>query len=1170
MVSLAVVIIASVVSALLFCPAPAHARESFLLATFDIHPVEATDSALNGTANMVNVGHLSLTRVGLTAPLSVAVPLTGIFAGVVSDSLPLLMTPKDAVEYLELTVGIVDGNGEALSDMYIYAVLVVGPDAPTTYVLSTSIDEFASAVETITVTQPSFAAGLNASRTVAVAMNATWHIRAASLPTGTPVVVRLAAASAPRNGTSPDAWFGLANHASLGRMAVYAAPATCGGGASCRHGSTSPSAWSADDSFIVYREPWQCQVVTSAGGPHGWTQRHNCTCDCYTDPLADVSTYNACDEASKAHPYAGIVCPLKGTVSDGAGVAMYDACDTIDGDLVINFPSPMHAVFPRVRRVIGRLEIKYTSQGTTSLPMLEQVVGLRVAGSQTTRFDAPRLRDVCAGSIMFSGAAVSEVRLAMLGRRPIESLDVYATTTSIAVDLGSLMGGPEGIVATSPTPYVVRMQAVSSHRITGVVGLSALQRVLPAPGTDSSVILAQLMVPADALAPLRDVEIGGEEGEGQTIRLQISYNDFGAGGVLELNGIRDVLEVVVVGNTGLSALRMPRLCGASWGRLDVSSNGDLAEVDLGSVGGGPRILDCVTSVCLHLQGTVTTSLDHVRGVGRVQHILGPAAGDGSLLLKYVGADVFTTAIPNATYGTGMRSLHMDISNSALPAVVRFAGVTELRGLSVTSTSGVVSLAFPNLAGDEMGTTRIMNNDDLTDVDLGSVGGGPLRFHSTSYTILELAGKSPAVALSTISGLWRTTTIETSGRANAAVTLKNWRVMTFPAPLLAATYGNDSSAVQLKVAGVEITGGGEVVFSGVTGIEYLSVTYCSGVSAWRFPNLATAVMKQIDIASNLDAHTLDLGSVSGGPRAIVTPPSAYDQVAIRLSGHTNSHLTTILGLEEVTLISCDPAGGSNPCSVVFQNVGVLPVNLMWHLTTYGQSGTPVDLIMMGLRLTVPTEAAFPNVSVVSYMKVTTSDNLTALLLPNWNASEAEAVVAYANNDLHTVDFGSVGGGPAMLTGHVSDNYYVVRVAGASSQPIETFLGMSNLATIRSYASKNNLLHFENLGTGASAAVQSILGGVVLGTGGESVRLSLQSNAFVELRLANVTALSTLDVSSNMMLSLLKFPAMPAYGITGDVFVRNNPALPDGCATDLQPLTLGTLTQFGNLGGTSCPV
>eukprot|EP01013_Petalomonas_cantuscygni_P010205 TRINITY_DN2322_c1_g2_i1.p1 TRINITY_DN2322_c1_g2~~TRINITY_DN2322_c1_g2_i1.p1 ORF type:complete len:1181 (+),score=332.00 TRINITY_DN2322_c1_g2_i1:115-3657(+) len=1154
------------------------ASQAYLVATVDLHLADGTVDVVNGTAEIAGAGPVTMSRFGLMAPSSAATesPLYGMVTG---TGFPELVPtePKDATSYMEISFTVPAGG--PFGGVYVYATVAAGPDAPTTYGVSSSIDGFKTVSDTFTVPQSDDTG--NTSQPV-VASNETMYIRTdAALPEGSVLTVRITAATAPRNAMSPHAWLGLANHAALGRVMIYTAPYRCSlgtdNGHGCVHGQRALRSWTAHTvtqdgmgSHHVatgFREhhvygSYEC---TQTEAPNSMDVLTQCRCYCYAEPLDGPSPYDACDDASKSLPYAGTVCTSTGKVTSAAEAAAYDACDTIDGDLTIELNPVATAAFPRVRRVIGKVVVTSSSKGNVSLPLLEHCHGIQVTGFNTVGFEMPRLRDMCGGGISFTSTQVSALRLPMLGRRAIGHLELVAQYANLSVDIGSVMGGPEAVLGSSTTTDLLRLDGTVSYHITSLAGLSALQRVLSAPGVDSTVKIS-FLVSEDVLMPLRDVEIGGEEGQGREVKFKFIDNDFSSSsdGVVELNGLRAVSEYTIDTNDGVLSFRTPRVCGTSWRLLLVQNNPVLSEVDIGSVSGGPLSVDCAVSSCLTLHGSsLSARLERVGGLTRLREVSGTSSGNGVLLVSFVGADAFTSGLMNAAYGTGTRDFQFTLTHSTLPATLSFPGVVELRELKVSLNDGATSLRFPNLAGDEMGSTDISRNTDLTHVDLGSVGGGPLRFHTTSTTLFKLTGQSPAY-ITSLEGLGQTKAFVAGSSSYGQVTFERLSMSAFPAPLLAATYGGSPKGIHLSVQSVDVTGGGEVVFGGTMDLPKLYVRSCSGAAAWRFPNLATTTMEMLYFDNNADAHTADFGSISGGPRAIVGGSGNV----LFLGGSSGTYLSTILGLDQVEAVSCDPTGTSSWCTITLQYLKTVPMSLLTHMTTHGQTGTPIRLVFRTTSMSSPMEVALPNVTRLDFLDFQNNGGVTALRLPNWNAMEARFIYVYENDDLHTADLGSVGGGPAALVGY-SSYQYVLWVTGASLRTLDAVVGLSNLVTIQSYATRNNKVFVSRLGANSSAFMQDLFNNATFGPGTSSVALDVRYTEITELRMAGVTALSALHVQDNPQLAVLKFPAMPADGITGSSTVINNDVLPDGCAIGIDPLTAGAFSQFGNVMSTACP-
>eukprot|EP01013_Petalomonas_cantuscygni_P005410 TRINITY_DN159_c0_g1_i1.p1 TRINITY_DN159_c0_g1~~TRINITY_DN159_c0_g1_i1.p1 ORF type:complete len:724 (+),score=134.47 TRINITY_DN159_c0_g1_i1:194-2365(+) len=257
-------------------------KKAILLTTFDFRYVTESVEAVNGTAERSGVGPgLRIARVGgLAAPLpgAAAAQLAGMFS---AGGFPALVSgsPGDATAYLEITIPVTDGSQYV--DIFLYMAVAAGPDAPATYAVSSSVDGFASVADTFTA--PRSEAG-NVTADVSV------HLATGALAANgeSVVTVRVTAATAPTNATSPGAWLGILNHALLRRMAVYTSPRACvsAQGTECAHGTRSLDAWTYPGHLVFALEPWRCDTFQEPDGPDGRTIRRSCRCDCFLSPAA--------------------------------------------------------------------------------------------------------------------------------------------------------------------------------------------------------------------------------------------------------------------------------------------------------------------------------------------------------------------------------------------------------------------------------------------------------------------------------------------------------------------------------------------------------------------------------------------------------------------------------------------------------------------------------------------------------------------------------------------------------------------------------------------------------------------------------------------------------------------------------------------------------------------
>eukprot|EP01013_Petalomonas_cantuscygni_P044202 TRINITY_DN87_c0_g1_i1.p1 TRINITY_DN87_c0_g1~~TRINITY_DN87_c0_g1_i1.p1 ORF type:complete len:1149 (+),score=290.20 TRINITY_DN87_c0_g1_i1:149-3595(+) len=1130
-------------------------RSADLVGVLDLHGADVSTGDWNAV-NQTGVDTLRISRVGLSPP---SVPIFGALSAAGFHDTAPASSPVNAVQYFELVANF-SLPPDDRSDVFVYASVLRGRDAPALFTVSSSVDGYASVISWL-----NFSADGDG-HPVTYATEVMLHVPTGGKLPGGGVIIRIAPATASANASSPSTYFALANSVRAGRVAVYTAPAWCPRGSrdACRHGAVALSSvvhGSRRDQVVTGEcdhgslGTYDCAAATDAP-----ELKVKCSCNCYRDPFADGSVaYDACDDASAgSHAYAGESC-AGATVTTAGGAAAFDACDTVIGALTVSLASAGAVTFPRVRRITGQLIL---SGATTSaaFPYLETVGGgVAATGAALTAADLSRVRDIC-GKVLAWDSPAASVAVPMLGTRLAAAVRVKTTAADAGVDIGSVGGGPVELTGDN-TGVLVLSADPPAALIARVTGLGALRRVRSRVGQRDEV---QFVGVSGTLEFLGVVDFGGEESEGRAVAFELQSCVL-ASAEVSVPYLRAVASLGVRYNDGIVAFHAPRVCGTSLKFLYVDTNAGMHTADLGSLGGGPLAVESGASDAIRLRGASNADrLTTILGLTRLQRVASRSGTVDGVRLSYLGADAWPRGVRDATWGVGSERLQLGITWCDFPATLVFPGVVEVESLSVTACAGTgAAFAFPHLAGTEMKQLAIYNNPGVTALDIGSVGGGPQVVRGTATNPLYISGASSAPVTSLV-GLTRLARIESGAGADRTARYAYLRLPELPATIMTAAYGTGSSRMNLFLQGIELTGSGDVTFSGATDVSALSVRNCIGIRAVRLPHLATDTFSSLVLISNVGLHTLDLGSVAGGPRAF-TPASGSSSL-IDVRNDPLSRVSSWVGLGRVESVGCSPAGAA-PCAILFQYADGLPPDFFSHITNLGGALARPTLRIRHSSFASPVDVDMANVTDMEWLEVQSSTNLTALRVPNLNTTAMGAILIADNGELVHADLGSAGGGPETLTG-TNDHTTVLEIGSTIPRVLDNVTGLDRLRRIASRPSQQGPVIFRLLGPN-TVGLATTLGAVEFGTGTEAVALTVEHTPFPVLRFAAAAQLHSLTVTENAALTQLRFDAMPADGIVQTVTVTNNAALPEACALAPDPFTPVPLVQSGNNPSGTCP-
>eukprot|EP01013_Petalomonas_cantuscygni_P001720 TRINITY_DN1174_c0_g1_i5.p1 TRINITY_DN1174_c0_g1~~TRINITY_DN1174_c0_g1_i5.p1 ORF type:complete len:1154 (+),score=316.21 TRINITY_DN1174_c0_g1_i5:65-3526(+) len=1122
------------------CCAFSHASHHEL-ASFDLHSLSSSDSFISGNVT-AGVGSATFSRSNIS-------DVTALFGGLGGGNFSMSSPPSPAVDtkYFELALNDVALNDVA--DLYIFFAAVRGTGAPASLAITSSMDGFTTVINTLDL--PS--TGLT---------DVVVHVPTKG-PVPSSIVVRFTAAgAAPSSGDGSHVAF--KNHMGLSRGFVYAAPLHCpeGSADACQHGSYAYSSWVPETRMSMTGQrnrgrfgTWVCELTEVSGGSR-FPLRNDCQCNCYTPPVA---TYDPCGGTSLSHEYAGVTCS-GGTVSSAGDVSAKSHCDTFNSPLTIAFPGGT-AVFPRLRRIHGTLTIEGTTVGV-EMPMLEIVQGLDITATTLTQLELPRLQDVCGGEMTVTGTSLAEVALPSLGPRSVSTVVIRGGVPLRTVDIGRIGGGPRALTGAFVPPTVLEISGQSaSNRVTEVKGFTALETVRSYPGSKDQVKFQALADQAAQLDWLGDASIGGEEGEGYDVEVLLSILE--VNGNVTVRGLRCVTYVSITSVNNAVGVFLPNVQGSSWRRLFVQSNSGtpkLEVLDLGSVSGGPLAIEAtLDSSFLTIVGSNPRLA--IQGMTRLQRIAGRSGQGNKVDLRNLNG--LPAGFRNAQYDAGLYKVTLSLSWCDLPALVEFPGMLQMAGITISSCPGMTSLSFPNLAGTTY-NIAVSGNADLATLDFGSISGGPTTIRGTgaSNTYALYVGGTSTQSITSVTGLTNLAVIDSD--ANKGAEVKYMYLTAIPPVLLNCAYGTGANAVALTLNNNVLDVMGEIVFPSITSLVQLDFFSNDRVTAIRVPNLAGET-RFISVYSNEDLHTVDVGSISGGPTRLVGLTSASNYIVLRLWGDSASRrISTLLGFDNIVEMSCGAA--ATLCSLTWMNLDDFPSSFL--SASYAAVG-PSPYVSMSECTFAPSMAlTFVGLTHAKTIDIHDLSGATAIGFPNLGASPVDYIDLYDNPGVTSVDLGSSGGGPASLTGRMWTTRHVLRIQGSSGNVIETVTGLTNLMSIASMANYANIVKVEFVGA-TSSDLSAALQRTTYGTGVTKCALSIKEVPWTSLIFAAATELSSLVIDDLPALTDLKFPMIGVNGIAGLSLIGDSPNLPDGCASDIAPKVAGTLTSSGLKAATACP-
>eukprot|EP01013_Petalomonas_cantuscygni_P043960 TRINITY_DN861_c0_g1_i10.p1 TRINITY_DN861_c0_g1~~TRINITY_DN861_c0_g1_i10.p1 ORF type:complete len:617 (+),score=147.32 TRINITY_DN861_c0_g1_i10:55-1851(+) len=542
-------------------------------------------------------------------------------------------------------------------------------------------------------------------------------------------------------------------------------------------------------------------------------------------------------------------------------------CDTYAGDLTVHAPN-VH--LPRLSRVAGRLVV-LDGAVAVALPALRWVRGLRVEAVGLVTLDLSALEDVCGGDVDVHGcAALPAFHLPRLGGAVAGTIAVTENGDGLAaVDLGSLGGGPRALVGTpgrAAAPLVTGFPAVvplifgvqgTETTLVRLTGMTALQRVESAPGERMLVQLESVRM-ASFPVGLQQAEYGnGSRGVG----IMMFAVAFDSPTTVELLSVGDLVYVAVLKSTHITRFAMPHWTTTEpVSLIAVDLCPHLAEVDLGSVGGGPVII--ANPFLPEMNGLVlsrwTPFAMSVRGLTALREVRGYVGHPGTRVdLKGLAGPIPPT-LWNATYSAGAERLLIQIRESELPPVVVMPGVTDFEQFRAFGNRGAGTISLPNVGPVSVTALDFHDNEDLREVEVGTVGGGPVEVamhrDRSDDDIPQLEGLVfvglPSAPLTRIAGFGLLESIRQVPPASPStdgepfVSLAYLQVPSLPEGLFSAAFGVGAERVGFSMYSVTFGAPTEMSFPNATQFEFLFFQEVRNVTALRAPDVET--LKTLEI------------------------------------------------------------------------------------------------------------------------------------------------------------------------------------------------------------------------------------------------------------------------------------------------------------------------------------
>eukprot|EP01013_Petalomonas_cantuscygni_P021005 TRINITY_DN398_c0_g1_i1.p1 TRINITY_DN398_c0_g1~~TRINITY_DN398_c0_g1_i1.p1 ORF type:complete len:989 (+),score=252.44 TRINITY_DN398_c0_g1_i1:164-3130(+) len=847
------------------------------LATFDVHLAPAGEMLLFTTNVSSGVGFATLGVTGL---------IPGSEEGALSASGFSLGSPRPAEEFFELSVG---GITLEVSDLHIYVAAFRGVAAPALYSVYSSLDNYSVPFMNISVAQ-------------AVS---DFHLHLSSNGETLPPTVSVRIAAAEASSGASDIGLGLMNTAAYGRLMVRAAPAWCPR-ATCQHGRETLAA--RVDRAEVMRSvvlgevdhgPDVGEFVCTAAST-GAQSTVRCVCDCYAPP--EDGTYDECAVMTQA--YDGVVCTGPLNIVSSGDVSAAVMCDTVDGDVQINFPNGT-VYLPRLRRVLGLFRVSQAS--SLAAPLLASVHGLAVVGTALVTLDLPRLHGLCGGVFQTtSNANLERVRLPAVGGGTVSVFAVHTNAVLREVDVGSVHGGPRHIHGSAITDLARVTGTSSAVRIETFRGLWGLESITP-------IASAQQVT-------LRNLGANTTEGVGNIVRaagvgtpatnagllLDIWY--VAAPVMVALTPGASLRELVLRNNEGVTGVQLTGSANAVKS-FYVRDNAALQMIQLDAVGGAVDQLYCgwnpeLREVTLRGPATSITVID-ITGNSKLERVLMPSVGGGvAKRISVDSNDVLRELDIGSEHGgpsqvTGMNSntaVIIILGHSSSSRIDHFVGLSALASVAPTAGYHSQSILLKNLGANT--TEGVGNIVRAAGVGTPATNAGLLLdiwYVAAPVMVALTPGASlRELVLRNNEGV---TGVQLTGSANA--------VKSF--------YVRDNAALQMIQ--LDAVGGAvdqlycgwnpelrEVTLRGpATSITVIDITGNSKLERVLMPSVGGGVAKRISVDSNDVLRELDIGSEHGGPVGIHGLLSGSAIVHIE-GASESSRINTFVGLGNLSYVN----------------------------------------------------------------------------------------------------------------------------------------------------------------------------------------------------------------------------------------------------------------------------
>eukprot|EP01013_Petalomonas_cantuscygni_P006204 TRINITY_DN170_c1_g1_i1.p1 TRINITY_DN170_c1_g1~~TRINITY_DN170_c1_g1_i1.p1 ORF type:complete len:1279 (+),score=318.96 TRINITY_DN170_c1_g1_i1:131-3967(+) len=586
--------------------------------------------------------------------------------------------------------------------------------------------------------------------------------------------------------------------------------------------------------------------------------------------------------------------------------------------------------------------------------------------------------------------------------------------------------------------------------------------------------------------------------------------------------------LVAVTATSLPAFRLPSLGPGDVSSLNISDNHDLSVVDIGSVGGGPARLTgrpLADSDVLSLNGLSTRKITSLTGLKALTSVESAAGYVNRVRLVDLALSEWPASIASAAYGVGTKRVSVTMVGMDVPGPLVLRNLVDVEYLYVYANTLMTEFAVPNLGPVEMQYIDILENNDMSSVDLGSVGGGPSKLTGLSVQedhVLRLGGTS-GHHLTSISGLTALAMVESAAGYENRVVLTDMTLPGWPTGITDTAYGVGTRRVAFAVVGVYVSG--PLEFRKLEDVEYIRFYDNHWTTALAMPNLGPVEVHSVFIEDNKALSSVDFGSIGGGPLKL-TGPSDTGQSALRLFGTSSQSITTISGLTALAVIESAP-GYANRVSLGYLRLSEWPLWL--SNVAFGAGSKRVSFALS--RSDVPGPLVLRNLVDVEYLYVYANTLMTEFAVPNLGPVEMQYILVQDNVLLLSVDLGSVGGGPSKLRGRTGINNVVLCLDGDVPGKIANVSGLTALTAIESGAGWLNRVMLVDL---AMSEWPRGITQAAYGAGSKRVYLVVErTNVPGPLELPNVVDLDYLDVYANPFMNAL---AMPNLGPVEMRYIR----------------------------------